>query len=113
MRFFVVCPGGLEAPLAQELAAIAARPDAKALGNWVIDPTPTSPTGGVGLAGPISAAMALNLHSRIASRVLLQLAEAPYRQEEDLYRLTHGLAWEDWFTPQQTLRVDVTAHLSL
>ena len=112
MRFFVVCPGGLEAPLAQELAAIAARPDAKALGNWVIDPTPTSPTGGVGLAGPISAAMALNLHSRIASRVLLQLAEAPYRQEEDLYRLTHGLAWEDWFTPQQTLRVDVTAHRS-
>ncbi|QWD18275.1 class I SAM-dependent RNA methyltransferase [Polynucleobacter paneuropaeus] len=112
MRFFVVCPGGLEAPLAQELASIAARSDSKALGNWVIDPTPTSPTGGVGLAGPISAAMALNLHSRIASRVLLQLAEAPYRQEEDLYRLTHGLAWEDWFTHEQTLRVDVTAHRS-
>jgi putative N6-adenine-specific DNA methylase len=112
MRFFVVCPGGLEAPLAQELAVIAARSDSKALGNWVIDPTPTSPTGGVGLAGPISAAMALNLHSRIASRILLQLAEAPYRQEEDLYRLTHGLAWEDWFTHEQTLRVDVTAHRS-
>ncbi|QWD35663.1 class I SAM-dependent RNA methyltransferase [Polynucleobacter paneuropaeus] len=112
MRFFVVCPGGLEAPLAQELASIAARSDSKVLGNWVIDPTPTSPTGGVGLAGPISAAMALNLHSRIASRVLLQLAEAPYRQEEDLYRLTHGLAWEDWFTHEQTLRVDVTAHRS-
>jgi len=112
MRFFVVCPGGLEVPLAQELAEIAQRPDSKALGAWVIDSTPTSPTGGIGLAAPISAAMALNLHSRIASRVLLQMAQAPYRQEEDLYKLASGLAWEDWFTSQQTLRVDVTAHRS-
>ena len=112
MRFFVVCPGGLEVPLAQELAEIARRPDSKALGAWVIDPTPTSPTGGIGLAGPLSAAMALNLHSRIASRVLLQMAQAPYRQEEDLYKLASGLAWEDWFTSKQTLRVDVTAHRS-
>ena len=112
MRFFVVCPGGLEVPLAQELARIAQRPDCKALGAWVIDPTPTSPTGGVGLAAPISAATALNLHSRIASRVLLQMAEAPYRHEEDLYKLASGLAWEEWFTTEQTLRVDVTAHRS-
>jgi len=112
MRFFVVCPGGLEVPLAQEIAEIAGRPDSKALGALVIDPTPTSPTGGIGLAGPISAAMALNLHSRIASRVLLQMAQGPYRQEEDLYKLASGLAWEDWFTSEQTLRVDVTAHRS-
>lgn len=112
MRFFVVCPGGLEVPLAQELAEIAGRPDSKALGAWVIDPTPTSPTGGIGLAAPLSGAMALNLHSRIASRVLLQMAQAPYRQEEDLYKLASGLAWEDWFTSKQTLRVDVTAHRS-
>jgi len=112
MRFFVVCPGGLEVALAQELAEIAQRPDSKALGAWVIDPTPTSPTGGIGLAAPISGAMALNLHSRIASRVLLQMAQAPYRQEEDLYKLASGLAWEDWFASQQTLRVDVTAHRS-
>jgi putative N6-adenine-specific DNA methylase len=112
MRFFVVCPGGLEVPLAQELADIAKRSDSKALGSWVIDPTPTSPTGGIGLAGPLSAAMVLNLHSRIASRVLLQMAQAPYRQEDDLYKLASGLAWEDWFTSQQTLRVDVTAHRS-
>ncbi|WP_353432568.1 class I SAM-dependent RNA methyltransferase [Polynucleobacter sp. MWH-UH23A] len=112
MRFFVVCPGGLEVPLAQELAEIAQRPDAKALGAWVIDPTPTSPTGGIGLAGPLSAAMALNLHSRIASRVLLQMAQAPYRHEDDLYKLASVLAWEDWFSSKQTLRVDVTAHRS-
>ena len=112
MRFFVVCPGGLEVPLAQELAVIAARPESKALGAWVMDPIPTSPTGGIGLAAPISAAMALNLHSRIASRVLLQMAQAPYRQEDDLYKLASGLAWEDWFTSKQTLRVDVTAHRS-
>ena len=112
MRFFVVCPGGLEASLTQELTNIAQRADSRALGKWVIDPAPTSPTGGVGLAAPLSAAMALNLHSRIASRVLLQMAEAPYRQEEDLYRLASGLAWEEWFSSKQTLRVDVTAHRS-
>jgi len=112
MRFFVVCPGGLEVSLAQELAEIAGRPECKALGAWVIDPTPTSPTGGVGLAAPISAAMALNLHSRIASRILLQMAQAPYRQEDDLYKLASGLAWEEWFSSRQTLRVDVTAHRS-
>ena len=112
MRFFVVCPGGLEIPLAQELAEIATRPDSKALGAWVIDPTPTSPTGGIGLSGPLSAATALNLHSRIASRVLLQMAQASYRQEDDLYKLASGLAWEDWFSSNQTLRVDVTAHRS-
>jgi len=112
MRFFVVCPGGLETVLATELRQIAERPEVKAQGAWVIDPTPTSPTGGVGLAGPLSAAMALNLHSRIASRVLLQMAESTYRQEEDLYRLAHGLAWEEWFSHTQTLRVDVTAHRS-
>jgi putative N6-adenine-specific DNA methylase len=112
MRFFVVCPGGLETVLATELRQIAERPEIKAQGVWVIDPTPISPTGGVGLAGPLSAAMALNLHSRIASRVLLQMAESMYRQEDDLYRLAHGLAWEEWFTHKQTLRVDVTAHRS-
>ena len=112
MRFFVVCPGGLETVLATELRQIAERPEVKAQGTWVIDPTPTSPTGGVGLAGPLSSAMALNLHSRIASRVLLQMAESTYRQEDDLYRLAHGLAWEEWFTHKQTLRVDVTAHRS-
>ena len=112
MRFFVVCPGGLEMALATELRQIAERPEVKAQGAWVLDPAPTSPTGGVGLAGPLSAAMALNLHSRIASRVLLQMAESTYRQEDDLYRLAHGLAWEEWFTHKQTLRVDVTAHRS-
>jgi len=112
MRFFVVCPGGLETVLATELRQIAERPEVKMQGAWALDSTPTSPTGGVGLAGPLSAAMALNLHSRIASRVLLQMAESTYRQEDDLYRLAHGLAWEEWFTHKQTLRVDVTAHRS-
>jgi putative N6-adenine-specific DNA methylase len=29
-----------------------------------------------------------------------------------LYKLASGLAWEEWFTSKQTLRVDVTAHRS-
>jgi putative N6-adenine-specific DNA methylase len=40
------------------------------------------------------------------------MADATYRQEEDLYKLANGLAWEEWFSAEQTLRVDVTAHRS-
>lgn len=112
MKFFVVCPGGLEAPLAQELQTIAKRPEVKAMGDWVIDPAPANTTGGIGFSGPVAAAMAVNLHSRIASRCLLQLAHATYRKEDDVYKAVRGLAWEEWFTPDQTLRVDVTAHRS-
>lgn len=36
----------------------------------------------------------LNLHSRIASRVLLRIAQSSYRHEEDIYRLAVKQAWE-------------------
>ena len=112
MKFFVVCPGGLEAPLAQELQTIAKRPEVKAMGDWVIDPAPANTTGGIGFSGPVAAAMAVNLHSRIASRCLLQLAHATYRKEDDVYKAVRSLSWEDWTTPDQTMRVDLTAHRS-
>ncbi len=57
-------------------------------------------------------ALRLNLHSRLAQRVLVQLAHAPYRGEDDLYALVRGLAWEAWFTPRQTFKVEVTSQHS-
>jgi putative N6-adenine-specific DNA methylase len=53
--------------------------------------------------------MAANLHSRIASRVLLKIAHGPYRSENDIYELAYQQQWEQWFTPNQTMRVDITA----
>ncbi|MFX7808446.1 THUMP domain-containing protein, partial [Acinetobacter baumannii] len=58
------------------------------------------------------AAYAVNLHSRIASRVLMRLASRGYRSEDDIYALAAAQRWEDYFTPDEMIRVDVTAHKS-
>lgn len=112
MQFFIVCPGGLEGVLASELEGLVKRPEIKALGITQIDPAPANMTGGIGVNGPLAVAMAINLHSRIASRVLLKMADGPYKSEDDLFRLAKSIGWEDWFSSHQTLRVDLTAQRS-
>ena len=112
MKFFIVCPRGLEIPLAEELKEISERSEIKSLGAWVIDPPPANSTGGLGVAGPMSVALAINLYSRIASRCLLQMTHVAYRKEDDVYKAVRSLSWEDWFNPDQTMRVDLTAHRS-
>ena len=112
MKFFIVCPGGLESALARELEEIAKRAEVKTLGVTQIDPVPANMTGGIGVNGPLAVAMAINLHSRIASRVLLKMADGPYKTEDDLFRLAKSIGWEDWFSSHQTLRVDLTAQRS-
>ena len=57
-------------------------------------------------------AMKLNLHSRLAQRVLVQLAHEPYRSEADLYEAAAAVAWEIWFTPRQSFKIDITAQHS-
>lgn len=60
----------------------------------------------------MDAVMRLNLHSRMAQRVLIALRQRPYRNEDDVYELASTVAWEQWFTVSKTLKVDVTAHNS-
>ena len=130
MKFFVVCPRGLEAPLHDELCnIIALHQDAKLHTQLGLDTAhskhlqsifksaqvgtlPVKPTGGLEVIGGMELAMAINLHSRIASRVLLQLMHGPYKKEEDIYAAANKISWEDWMTTDQTLRVDVTAQKS-
>lgn len=112
MKFFIVCPGGLEGALVGELEAIAKRPEVKAFGETQIDSAPANMTGGIPLSGPLALAMAINMHSRIASRVLLKMIDGPYKTEDDLFRLAKVIGWEDWFHSNQTLRVDLTAQRS-
>ena len=80
--FFLPCPRGLEASLATELAEIAA----KHLNGAPFTAGAQVP-GGVHFRGGWAAGMAANLHSRLASRVLLKIAHRPYRSEQDIYAL--------------------------
>lgn len=65
--------------------------------------------GGVYVQGGPLEAMRLNLGSRLAQRVLWQVAEGGYANEHDLYDLARRVRWTDWITPRQTLRVDASA----
>jgi putative N6-adenine-specific DNA methylase len=65
--------------------------------------------GGVQLVGSWYDMMRLNLHCRLAQRVLLQLAQGPFVSEQEIYRLVHDVAWDIWFTPRQTFKVELTA----
>ena len=98
-NFFAVCSRGLEALLAQELRTLGAKTQA---------PAP----GGVHFSATLASAYAANLHSRIASRILWRVGESGYRDEGDLYDLARAIEWEREFSPDQSLRVDITAHRS-
>lgn len=99
--YFCPCPRGLEAALAEELTEIAAGSSTLKVHNTV--------PGGVHCSGSMSDAWRINLHTRIASRVLLRMAHGPYLNENDIYDLTLAQPWEDWFDVQRRIRVDVTA----
>src|SRR5580704_4183868 len=102
--WFAPCPRGLEAPLAAELTEIGAKHiDGSQFRTGKEVP------GGVHFRGSWAAGMAANLHSRIASRVLLKIAERAYRNEQDIYALAAEQHWETWFSANETLRVDLTA----
>ncbi|WP_295996626.1 class I SAM-dependent RNA methyltransferase [Rugamonas sp.] len=91
----------MEAALAEELGEIAQNSTTLKVHNQV--------PGGVHASGDLLDAYRINLHSRIASRVLMRMAVTGYQNENDIYDLTLAQPWEDWFTPDHTIRVDVTA----
>ena len=97
--FFSPCPRGLESLLVDELVELGAR-------------QPRALHGGVLFEGDWALCMRVNLESRLATRVLWQLARGRYRGEEDIYRLAYGVTWAKWFTPDETMRVFVNAQKS-
>jgi putative N6-adenine-specific DNA methylase len=100
LPIFLPCAAGVEEWLADEVRRVL----------------PSAPIalkrGGVALEGDPPEVMALNLELRLAQRVLIQVAEGPYHDEDDLYALTRSVDWQQWITPQHTLRVDTTAQRS-
>ena len=91
---FITCPRGLEAPLTQELENMACQ-DIRAV------------DGGVACKGTMEQVYRINLHSRVASRVLLRLTKGGYRNEHDIYKLARNLHWTGWFKLEQTFKVKV------
>jgi len=95
-NFFASCPRGIETLLADELNAVGAT-------------TIKAVAGGVGFAGGWDVCYRANLESRIATRILWRVAQARYRNEDDIYKLAYDLPWHNWFEVRRTLRVYMTA----
>jgi putative N6-adenine-specific DNA methylase len=91
----------MEAALAEELREIAQQSTTLKVHNEV--------PGGVHASGELTDAYLMNLHSRIASRVLMRMAAGGYKNENDIYDLTLEQPWEEWFGYDHTIRVDLTA----
>jgi putative N6-adenine-specific DNA methylase len=95
-RFFAPCPRGLEGVLETELQSFGV-------------PTTTKTEGGVGFNASWSTMYRVNLNTHIASRVLWEVGQSAYKTERDVYHAAYGLAWPEWFTPAQTIKVKVSA----
>ena len=102
LNLFLPCAGGVEDFLADEVHGL----------TGLVGESLVSVRGGVRVRGDWALVLRLNLWSRLAQRVLVELAHAPYRDEQDLYALAAAQRWEDWFGPRQTFRVDLTAQAS-
>ena len=99
LPLFLPCAAGVESWLADEVQRITGTA-AQTL------------RGGVRLQAGWEAMLRLNLHSRLTQRVLVQVEHRPYRDENDIYEAAAAVAWEEWFTPRETFKIELTAHQS-
>ncbi len=102
LQIFLPCAAGVEDYLLGEVQTITDLPPQAVYKQ----------RGGVMLNGSWRAVLLLNLHCRLAQRVLVQLSHTEYRSEQDLYRAAFEVAWEIWFTTKQSIKVEITAQHS-
>ncbi|HSW20286.1 MAG TPA: THUMP domain-containing protein, partial [Ramlibacter sp.] len=102
IQLFLPCAAGVEDFLADEVHRLTSLAGDDLLVS----------RGGVEVCATWRDAMRLNLHSRLAQRVLVRLSHTPYRAEDDLYEAASAVAWEIWFTPRQSIKVEITAQHS-
>ncbi|MFJ1301349.1 THUMP domain-containing protein [Pseudomonadota bacterium AL_CKDN230030165-1A_HGKHYDSX7] len=95
-RIYAPCPQGLEEALTAEMQALGfedARPG----------------RAGCAFSTDWSGVQRANLYSRLATRILVQVAQEEISHEDDLLDLAQSVPWERWFGPEDTLRVDTSA----
>jgi len=102
LQLFLPCAAGVEDYLAPEVLRITGLPPGCI----------TKQRGGVAVRTSFAHAMLLNLYSRLAQRVLVLLSYTQYRNEQDLYRAASEVPWERWFTPRESIKVEITAQHS-
>lgn len=93
---FATTSRGLEALLAEELTELGASDI-----NIV--------NAGLEFNASFADIMKINLHSRLASRVMIRLAYSGYRHEDDIYRLASKISWDKWFHVGNTIKVATSA----
>lgn len=94
-QYFATCPRGLEALLVNEM---------KQSGASDIKQT----DGGVAFVGSLAVCYYANLHSRIATRILVQVGRGQYTTEDDLYQAAYKINWPNWFDVKHDFMVKVT-----
>jgi len=102
LTLFLPCAAGVEDYLAPEILQITGLPPGCI----------TKQRGGVAVRTSLSDAMLLNLYCRLAQRVLVLVSYTEYRSEQDLYKSAMAVGWERWFTPRQSIKIEVTAQHS-
>lgn len=102
LQLFLPCAAGVEQYLAEEVHGL----------TGLMGQDLQTLRGGVLVRASWRDALLLNLHSRLAQRVLVQLSFTNYRSEKDLYEAASAVAWEIWFTTKQTFKIEVTAQHS-
>lgn len=95
-KYFATCPRGLETQLVQELSALDAH-------------KVKAERGGVRFQGDLAVGYRVNLHSRIAGRVLRQVARGAYQNETDLYQQTVTVPWQRVFAVERSFKIRVTS----
>jgi putative N6-adenine-specific DNA methylase len=112
LTLFSPCPRGLETPLAAELIALGAEIRQEVPGGvlyQVATPADSFANEDASLQASWALVYRVNLWSRIASRVLIQLDQGFYKKERDLYDIAVDIPWEAIMHPSQTLRIDTSA----
>jgi 23S rRNA G2445 N2-methylase RlmL len=94
-NFFVTCAKGTEGALRRELVALRMR-------------GPRGATGGVSLVGSFMDGMKICLHSRVAVRVLLEVAAFQATDADALYAATRQVDWTDFTGRASTIAVHAT-----
>jgi 23S rRNA (guanine2445-N2)-methyltransferase / 23S rRNA (guanine2069-N7)-methyltransferase len=98
-RFFATCAKGLEYLLVDELRELGAHDVREALA-------------GVHFAGDLATAYRACLWSRLASRVLMPLAEFDAPEDTALYHGVQAIDWQHHLAPEGTLAVDANLFAS-
>lgn len=94
-QYFATCPRGLETLLVKELRQCGAN-DIK------------QTDGGVAFVGDLAVCYSANLHSRIATRILVQVGRGKYYDEDDLFDAAYKINWPNWFNVKHDFMVKVT-----